>query len=123
MKRTIAFVAPLVIAVAFGLVMARSARAEEMCPDHSGTTIESLHHCVTHAYEMGHIDNGGVARSLLAKVNAAQAADDRGQAAVAIRNLAAFMLEVDAQAGHHIDAEHAQHMIEHAESVIEALGG
>jgi hypothetical protein len=30
---------------------------------------------------------------------------------------------VTAHAGHHIDAEHAAHMVLHGEMVIEALGG
>ena len=37
-------------------------------------TIASLYHCVHHAAMMGHIDNQGVVRSLLAKVSAAGAA-------------------------------------------------
>ena len=43
---------------------------------HDMTTVASLHQCVQHASEMGHIDNVGVAQSLLAKIDAAQAAVD-----------------------------------------------
>jgi hypothetical protein len=106
--------------LALSLVALRPAAAAEM--DMCGeATIQSLHHCVTHAYEMGHIDNAGVAASLEAKINAAQAALDRGQPAVAVHQLDAFIQEVQAQAGQHIDAEHAAHMIMHAEQVIAAL--
>ena len=84
-------------------------------------TIQALHHCVMHAYEMGHIDNVGVTQSLLAKLDAAQAAVDRGQPAVAVNLLQAFVQEVRAQAGQHIQAEHAAHMIMHAQQVIAAL--
>jgi len=85
------------------------------------TTIQSLHHCVMHAYEMGHITSSGVVTSLLAKLDAAQQALDRGQPTTAIHQLQAFIREVRAQAGQHIDAEHAGHMYEHAEMVISAL--
>lgn len=90
------------------------------CP-HGGPTIEALTHCVHHAYEMGHIDNPGVANSLIAKLNAAAAAVERGNSAAAIRNLTAFIHEVEAQAGKHIDPHHGEHMIHHAEQVIMEL--
>ncbi|HMN31095.1 MAG TPA: hypothetical protein PKE45_23275 [Caldilineaceae bacterium] len=90
------------------------------CPDHAAT-VASLRACVLHAAEMGHIDNRGVTNSLLAKLDAAQRALDRGQAAVAIATLQAFINEVEAQAGKHIDAEHAAHMVMHANEVITAL--
>lgn len=85
------------------------------------TTISSLPHCVDHALAMGHIDNAGVAASLQAKLDAAQAALDRGQTGVAINILDAFILEVSAQSGKHIDADHATHLIHHAEMVQMAL--
>ena len=111
----------VVLAVlSLGLIAMRPAVAAEMAMCNE-TTIQSLHHCVMHAYEMGHIDNAGVAASLQAKLDAAQAALDRGQPAVAVHGLQAFIQEVRAQAGQHIDAEHAAHMILHAEQVITAL--
>jgi FIMAH domain-containing protein len=85
------------------------------------TTITSLQMCVRHAAQMGAIDNQGVTNSLLAKLNAAQAAADRGQFEVAVNGLQAFSQEVRAQRGQHIDAEHADHMLMHAEMVIMAL--
>ena len=88
---------------------------------HAEHTIQSLRHCVAHAAEMGHIDNQGVANSLLAKLNGAQAALGRGQIHVAVAKLEAFIHEVKAQVGKHIDAVHADHMITHAQEVIHAL--
>jgi dTDP-4-amino-4,6-dideoxygalactose transaminase len=86
-------------------------------------TIASLTSCVEHAASQGIITSQGVANSLLAKLNAAQEAHDRGQTSVAINDLQAFINEVQAQAGKHIDAMHAQHMVMHAQLVIQALGG
>ena len=93
------------------------------CEHEMAATVESLHHCVKHAADAGFIDSAGVAKSLLAKVEAAQRAVDRGQTAVAVAKLRAFVHEVEAQAGKHINLEHAQHMAQHAQMVIEALGG
>ena len=84
-------------------------------------TVESLHHCVLHAAEAGHIDNPGVTTSLLSKLDAAQGALDLGQTDVAVNILQGFIHAVEAQAGKHIDEEHAAHMIEHANMVITAL--
>ena len=50
------------------LTVAPASTADAMTCDHSGTTIASLHHCVMHAYDMGHITNKGVANSLRAKL-------------------------------------------------------
>lgn len=93
---------------------------EPSCPDHEATT-SSLRACVVHATGMGHIDNPGVVNSLLAKLDAAQAASDRGQPRVAVAQLQAFIHEVEAQAGKHIDEHHAHHMVTHANAVIGAL--
>ncbi len=58
---------------------------------------------------------------MLAKLHAAQAAEDRGQTATAVNLLGAFINEVQAQAGKYIAQPHAQHMIMHAQMVIQAL--
>jgi competence protein ComGC len=103
--------------------------SEDMTCEHSGTTMDplhaiaSLHHCVMHAYDMGHITNAGVANSLMAKLDAAQAAFDRGQTDVAVNLLNAFINEVGAQSGKFIVADHAGHLVMHARMVILALGG
>ena len=89
--------------------------------NHDLATIESLHHCVMHAAEMGHITNQGVANALMSKLDAAQAALDRGQPAVAANILQAFIHQVEAQSGKHIVPEHAAHLIEHAQAVVAAL--
>ena len=104
-----------------GLIAPLPARAQEMdgCPD--TPTIQSLRECVQHAVLLGHIDNRGVSRSLLAKLDAAEAALDRGQLEVAINVLEAFVRELDAQAGKHIGAVHAAHLRMHAQNVIAAL--
>ena len=120
MKTILAIVALL----ALGLVAFHPApvSAEEMeCPGHGMNTVQGLTMCVEHAVSMGAITDQGVATSLLAKLSAAQSAVDRGQPAVAARILQAFINEVQAQSGIHIDAEHAAHMIMHAQAVIAAL--
>ena len=116
----------LLIALALlvlGLIAPVPARAQAMdeCPQEA--TIQSLRTCVQHAAEHGHISNQGVTYSLLAKLDAAQAAQDRGQTEVAVKVLEAFVREVRAQAGEHILQEHAEHLLMHAQAVIQALGG
>ena len=93
---------------------------EDGCP-HPESTIQSLRDCVEHAALEGHIGKRGVVESLLAKLDAAQAALDRGQAAVAVNKLEAFIHQILALSGVQIGAIHAAHMVEHAEAVIEAL--
>jgi len=96
---------------------------EDMGCAHDETTIASLRECVVHAREMGHIDNAGIARSLLSKLDAAQANLDRGKIDNAIDNLEDFVEQVQAQSGQHIDPMHAEHLIHHAHMVIAALSG
>jgi hypothetical protein len=70
----------LLALVIVSLVGARPALADMgMQCTNDMSTVESLQMCVQHAYEQGHIDNRGVARSLFAKLDTAQAAVDRGQ--------------------------------------------
>lgn len=114
----------VVVLVAVALFSAPKTLAQEMCPGLGMTpTITSLSDCVEHALTMGHIDRAGVANSLLAKLDTAQAAQDRKQVAVSIHLLEGFINEASAQAGIHIEEMHAAHMIMHAEMVIAALGG
>lgn len=113
----------LVIAVALLTMAAPAFANEEHTCDHSAVTIDSLHHCVMHAFEMGHIAKAGVSDSLLARLDAAQAALDRGQPDVAINLLRAFINEVNAQAGKAIASDHAAHLVGHAQNVIAALAG
>ena len=111
----------LVAFVGFGLLTPKMARAQttDACP--LTPTIASLTACVEQASTEGLINNQGVANSLLAKLDAALAAQDSGQMKTAINLLGAFIHEVQAQAGKHIDQTHAQHMVAHAQVVIQAL--
>ena len=110
-------------ALVLGLIAPLPARAQAMddCPH--AATVSSLRACVQHAAEHGHIDNQGVTRSLLAKLDVAQTAVDRGQSTVAVNQLNAFIQELHAQAGKHILQEHAEHLLIHAQAVFHALGG
>lgn len=110
--------------VVLSLIAARPvlAQAEDTCP-HDTPTVQSLRVCVQHASDHGFIDNPGVVQSLLAKLNAAQGAVDRDQPLVAVNILKAFVREVKAQSGQHIDSTHAEHLLEHVQLVLQALGG
>src|SRR6266852_9334902 len=107
--------------VGVGLLAPGTARAQTSDDCVHAPTISSLRTCVQHAADEGFIDNQGVTNSLLAKLDAAQAAQDRGQTSEAINQLDAFIYEVQAQAGKHIDPMHAQHLVMHAQMVIQAL--
>ena len=125
MKRRIVVAAVALVALfafgGFSLLTAGTARAQATDECGPATTIDSLVTCVQHCREQRFIDNQGVANSLLAKLHAAQAAEDRGQIATAVNNLSAFIHEVQAQAGKHIAQPHADHMVMHAQMVIAAL--
>jgi hypothetical protein len=122
MKKQLQFIAFALFALNLIVTLPLLAQGDPMCTGDM-TTVVSLKDCVQHAYAMGHIDNKGVAKSLLKKLDAAQAAVSLGQDDVAINNLDAFINAVEAQSGKHIAAEHAAHMIHHAEMVIDALSG
>ena len=94
---------------------------EDMGCAHDATTIASLRECVVHARDMGHIDNDGVARSLLKKLDKAQVNLDRGKVDDAIDKLEDFVEMVEDQSGEHIDPMHAEHLVHHAHLVIMAL--
>jgi hypothetical protein len=119
-RLVVTFVA-LVAFVGFSLLTAGAARAQATDDCVHTPTITSLQTCVEQAAHQGFIDNQGVTNSLLAQLDTAQAALDRGQTLVAINTLQAFINEVQAQAGKHIVQPHAGHLIEHAQLVIQAL--
>jgi len=127
MKRRFVVVAvalfALVAFIGFNLLTPGTARAQTTDDCGQGTTIATLVVCVEHCAQQGFINNQGVTNSLLAELDAAQAAQDNGQTGTAINLLGAFIHEVQAQAGKHIVQPHAQHMVMHAQSVIQALGG
>lgn len=107
--------------VGFNLFTPDIARAQTSDDCGQATSIASLITCVQQCAQQGFINNQGVANSLLAKLDAAQAAQNSGQIKTAINLLGAFIHEVQAQAGKHIDQMHAQHMVAHAQAVIQAL--
>ncbi len=111
----------LVAFVAFNLLTPGTARAQTTDECVHAQTIDSLEMCVEHAASQGFITSRGVAHSLLAKLDAAEEALEHGHTSQAIQDLRAFIHEVRAQAGKHIDPMHAQHMVMHAQSVIQAL--
>lgn len=113
------YIGVVLLILGLSTVGAARAQAMEACPHDA--TVQSLQACVQHAQSQGLIDNAGIARSLRAKLDAAQAAQARGQLPVAINTLEAFVHELDAQAGKHVQAEHATHLRMHAEMVIQAL--
>jgi hypothetical protein len=120
---SVRWVAGVLIASLGCLALPTMAKATD-CPGGMQPTVQSLRACVQHAADMGMIDSAGVAQSLLAKLDAAQAALDGGGAhaeGTAVNLLEAFISAVRAQSGKHIDAAHAEHMVMHARMVIDAL--
>lgn len=107
--------------VGVGLLAPGTAHAQTSDECVHAPTISSLRTCVQHAADEGFINNQGVTNSLLAQLDAAQAALDHGQTGAAINLLNAFIHEVQAQTGKHIEQEHAQHLVMHAQMVIQAL--
>jgi len=121
-KKVRMFLFSILVAAAV-LLGNKPAQAQEVCPGTMPPTIAALADCVNHAIAVGHIDNAGIGNSLLSKLDAAQSALDRNRTTVAISLLESFIHVVEAQAGFHINEEHANHMVEHAGEVIAALGG
>lgn len=114
-----------ILLAALCLVIAAPTFAQEgeMCPGHGGDTIASLKLCVDHAYAEGHITSASTYWALVIKLNVAQAALNRDHPRAAILVLNAFIHQVEAKSGKTIHAEHAAHLIEHAQHVIAALSG
>jgi hypothetical protein len=84
-------------------------------------TLHSLEDTVMRLLESGDIDNKGIANSLLAKLDAAQAAYERGNVEAARNILDAFINEVEAQRGKHISEWAADLLIADASAVRDAL--
>lgn len=121
MKRLMLFLAILVISLAFASPALAMEGDHECMHGEMAMDIASLHHCVHHAVEMGHITNANWAKSLHAKLDAAQAALDRGQVDTAVNILNAFINEVEAQSGGFIVEPHGEHLAGHAQMVIDHL--
>jgi hypothetical protein len=103
-----------------GLLAPYPSAADDECPNHE-PSVAALRTCVEHAFAAGHITSAGVAAGLLAKLDAAQGALDRGQPNTAAAQLQAFIREVQAQGGRHIEPPHDRHLLMHAEAVLAAL--
>lgn len=84
-------------------------------------TIDSLETCVQHAAAQGFINNQRVANSLLVKLDAAEKSLNNDQPNRAIGWLNFFIREVQSQSGKHIDPMHADHLVAHAQMVIQAI--
>jgi hypothetical protein len=84
-------------------------------------TLDSLKMCVKHAAAEGFINSEEVMHRLLAKLDMAEEAVDDGYTSQAIHLLRAFIHEVKAQSGKHIVSVHAEHLVMHAQMVIQAL--
>lgn len=124
MRRSLGGIGIVVLAV-MGVFTIVGTRAPEviaqMGDNWNEATIQALLAGVQHGADAGLIDDHGVIGSLLAKLDAAQAALDRGQPSAAVHLIQSFMREVSAQTDHHIDATQAQQMLTHAQHVILAL--
>jgi hypothetical protein len=113
----------LLLTVSFTLFTPSRASAQVMpagC-SMSAATIDSLEMCVKHAEEQGHINSQDVAHTLLTKLDRAEDALEDGHTGTAIRWLKAFIHDVKIQSGKHIESMHAEHLMMHAEMVIQAI--
>jgi 2',3'-cyclic-nucleotide 2'-phosphodiesterase (5'-nucleotidase family) len=83
--------------------------------------LENLTTKINTYYTDGQIDKAGVLNSLLVKLNAAQAAWDKGKTHVFVNLMEALIKEIKAQSGKHIDAEAAASLIADAKWMIVSL--
>jgi hypothetical protein len=81
-------------------------------------TAESIKDDVHQFFDAGKIRNGGLANSLLAKLNAAASARARGNCKAAANIYEAFIHELEAQSGNGVDTTAAAIMIADAEYLI-----
>jgi 5'-nucleotidase/UDP-sugar diphosphatase len=84
-------------------------------------TIQAIIDAVNLYYEEGMVDNAGVYNSLLQKLDAAQAAWDKGKANLVSNVLHALINEVTAQSGRHIDPDAANALTMDVQSVIDTM--
>jgi len=84
-------------------------------------TIQGLLTEINIARKINAIDNDGIANSLSAKVEAAQAAANRGDSQAEQGALGAFINEVSAQSAKHIQSEAADVLISDANALIVAI--
>jgi hypothetical protein len=81
-------------------------------------TAASIENDVNQFLAAGAIKNSGLANSLLAKLNAGEAARARGQCSVAANHYESFINELQAQSGNGVDATAAAIMIGDAQYLI-----
>ena len=81
-------------------------------------TPESIKGDVTQFLQSGAINNGGIANSLLAKLDTAAAKRASGDCSVAANLYAAFINDLQAQSGKHVTAAAAAIMIADAQYLI-----
>jgi 5'-nucleotidase/UDP-sugar diphosphatase len=84
----------------------------------AGVTIQDTIASVKNFYEEGKIDNKGILNSLLQKLEGALADQNGGQANAAYNKLQAFINELEAQSGRHIDADAANSLAMDAQWII-----
>lgn len=84
-------------------------------------TISDAKNDVNTAYDLGLITNVGIEQSLIAKLNAAEKAINKGKKQTAENQLNAFINEVNAQKDKHIKDEAIKILIEDAEYLINHL--
>ncbi len=80
--------------------------------------IQSLISSISRFLAAGKIDNAGIANSLTMKLQNAQKSLDNGQLKTAANQLNAFISEVQAQSGKHIDADAAALLISDAQWIL-----
>jgi len=90
-------------------------------PTTSVISVTGLIDAIDEGVENGSIDNRGIARSLIAKLEACQKKIGTGQNETAVNILYAFINQVRAQRGKHIQANFADELIERANSFIKDL--
>lgn len=113
-------VAVLSIGSATAALAAPGAPEMDACPHEA--TIAALRQCVTDATKMGHIADAATSMRLRNLLIGAEVAAVRGQTDLAANRLAAFSaLVMRASAQGRINAECADHLLEHAELVAGAM--
>jgi hypothetical protein len=73
---------------------------------------------ITNSLQLGLIDNQGVANSLSKKIQNAQSAATQGDTKTATNVLGAFMNELNAQTGKHVQGDAATVLLQDADSLL-----
>ncbi|HEY0989999.1 MAG TPA: hypothetical protein VGD80_23175 [Kofleriaceae bacterium] len=92
--------------------------ATAACTFELHATVESLESNVTRAFNAGLINNHGTFNSLSKKLEAALVARDRGQTETEHNIMGAFIHELQAQSGNHVDPATADRFIAFAQDLI-----